>query len=59
MNDRQRRLPSRAVALQLAGAVATSVGVGVIDWPAGVIVAGVLCIGIGALAELSEHEAGA
>lgn len=51
------RLPSRAVLLQLIGVVAVAVGAGFVYWPAGVITGGVLCVGVGTVAELDEGGA--
>ena len=54
MSERRLRLPSRAVLLQLVGVVAVAVGAGVIYWPAGLVTGGVLAVGVGTVAELSE-----
>ena len=54
MSETTKRLPSRAVLLQLAGVAAVSFGAGVVYWPAGLITGGVLAVAVGTVAELSE-----
>ena len=57
MNDLVKRLPSRAVLLQLGGTVAVALGAGVIYWPAGLITGGVLAVAVGTVAELGKGGA--
>ena len=55
MNSLVKRLPSRAVCLQLGGTVAVAVGAGAVYWPAGLITGGVLALAVGTVAEIGEN----
>lgn len=52
MNDQRKRLPSRAVLLQLGGVLAVAVGAGAVYWPAGLITGGALAVAVGTVAEM-------